>query len=246
MREFDRRRLTEAKSASTSATPEELREAAQRYKEQQSELRQTALMPETKQGEDRLDRYERAQRLRSMRDQFQDATGTYPRPPRNSALLALVMAVSSFLLCAFCGGSTYFGLQLLNQKPSAMDVANGFWTAMEAKDYTTAHDAYISPSLTLQLTVDTFTNQAQQADSQFGPVTSVALVHQATNSKTSVSLTYAVTRTDSHNAKHLADVTLILLQVRNNWGISDIGTLFTTPASPSTTPSTSGQPATNG
>lgn len=244
MREFDRRRLAEAKSG--RATPEELREAAQRYKEQQDELRKTALMPETKQGEERLDRYEREQRLQAMRDQFQDATGTYPRPPRNSALLALVMAVSSFLLCAFCGGSTYFGLQLLNQKPSATEVANSFWTSMEAKDYTTAHDAYISPSLTLQLTMDTFTTQAQQVDAQLGPITAVALVRQVTTSKTSVSLTYAVTRTNSHNGKHLADVTLILQQVRNNWGISDIGTLFTTPVTPSTAPSTSGSPATNG
>lgn len=237
MREFDRR---PAEAASGRATPEELREAAQRYKEQQEELRQMELMPVTKQGEERLDRYEREQRLQAMRDEFQDATGTYPRPPRNPAMLALVMTVASFLLCAFCAGSTYFGLQLLNQKPSATDVGNGFWTAMEAKDYTTAHDNYISPSLTLQLTADTFNTEAQQVDAQLGPVTSFALVRQTTNSTTSVSLTYAVTRTDSHNARHLANVTLILQQVRNNWGISDVGTLFLTPATPIATPKPNG------
>jgi hypothetical protein len=238
MPEFDRRDLARAKS--TRATPGELREASQRYKEIQGELRQMGLAPETKQGEERLGRFEREQRLRAMRDDFQDATGTYPRPPRNSALLALVMTVASFLMCAFCGGSTYFGLQLLNQKPSATDVASGFWSSLEAKDYQTAHDAYIGPTLTLQLPVDTFTSQAQQVDGQLGPVTSATLTQQSTLSTTSISLTYAVTRTDSQNTKHLTNVTLVVDQVRGTWGIADIGTLFATPASPSATPHTSG------
>ena len=238
MREIGRGDLARAKSA--RATPGELREASQRYKEIQGELRQMGLAPETTQGEERLDRYEREQRLRAMRDDFQDATGTYPRPQRNSALLALVMTVASFLMCAFCGGSTYFGLQLLNQKPSATDVASGFWSAMEAKDYQTAHDAYLGPTLTQQLPVQAFTTQAQQTDAQQGPVCAATLTQQATLSATSVSLTYAVTRTDSQNTKHLTNVTLVLDQARGNWGIADIGTLFASPAAPSSTPKTSG------
>lgn len=220
------------------ATPEELRDALQRNKERQEELRQVQLAHETKLGEDRLDRYERALRLQAMRDQFQDATGTYPRPTRNAPMLALIMTLSSFLLCAFCAGSTYFGLQLLNQKPSATDVANGFWSAMQAKDYQTAHDSYLAPALTLQLPSDSFTTQAQQADSIAGPITGEALVKQETLAPTSLTMTYAVTRTDTRNGKHLYNVTLALQQVRGSWSIADIGAVFAVQPQPGTTPTT--------
>lgn len=222
-------------------SPDELRDASARYKEIQGELSQLDIAPETRNGEDRLDRYDRELRLRAMREDFQATAQTrLPQQQRNTAMLALVMTVASFLMCAFCGGSTYFGLQLLNQKPSATDVASGFWSSLEAKDYQTAHDAYIGPTLTLQLPVDTFTSQAQQVDGQLGPVTSATLTQQSTLSTTSISLTYAVTRTDSQNTKHLTNVTLVVDQVRGTWGIADIGTLFATPASPSATPHTSG------
>lgn len=238
MRDFNRR--SEAKSG--RATPDELREASQRYKEIQGELQQMELAPVTKQGEERLDRYEREMRLRAMREEFQDATGTYPRPPRNPAMLALLMTISSFLLCAFCAGGTYFGLELLGQKPSATDVASGFWSAIQAKDYTTAHDTYLSPVLTQQLPGDSFAAQAQAADSQSGPVTSVALTKQDKLSATSLALTYGVTRTDAHNGKHLYNVTLTLQQVRDNWLISDVGAVF----SPQPGPSPSGTPGAKG
>src|SRR5579863_1854442 len=175
MSDFDRR----VESARNQrATPEELREATQRYKDLQAELRQMDLNPEARHGEQRLDRYERELRLRAMRDDFQTANDAHPPRLKNTWMLALVMTVSSFLMCAFCAGGTYFGLTLLNQKPTAVDTGNAFWASIASKDYQTAHDADLAPALSVQLTYDAFNTQAKQVDTQYGPVTGYALTAQ--------------------------------------------------------------------
>ncbi|HLY31902.1 MAG TPA: hypothetical protein VKQ36_12805, partial [Ktedonobacterales bacterium] len=94
MREITRTRLA-AQAKSHRATPEELREARERMKEIEAELTQIELLPETKNGEEREQRYERVLRLREMRDDFERRFPIrQPRQP-NSLTLALVMTVAS-------------------------------------------------------------------------------------------------------------------------------------------------------
>ena len=88
MRELNRRA---AAVKSRRATPEELREAQERYKAIQDELRQLELAPETKHGEERIERYERELRIRALREEFQSVAETRLPEPRNGVVLALVM-----------------------------------------------------------------------------------------------------------------------------------------------------------
>lgn len=225
MREFNRRRSAEAKSR--RATPDELREATQRYKEIQEELRQMDLSRETKQGEERLDRYERELRLRAMREDFQ-ATTDMPMPAtRNPVMLALIMTVASFLLCTFCAGGTYYGLLLLNQTPTAQATADGFWADILGGDYTAAHDDFLSSTLTVAQTADQFAKQGDAADQQYGRVTSATLIQQNAPTKTEALLTYTVVRTDAKGKKLSYPVILTLVLRQKNWTISDYGVLFT-------------------
>jgi NTF2-like N-terminal transpeptidase domain len=229
MREFNRRRVAAARSR--RATPEDLREASQRYKEIQEELLQLNLAPETTRGEDRLDRYERGLRLRALREEFQASAENAVPQPRNSVLLALVMTVGSFLMCAFCAGGTYYGLQYLNQTPSPTATADQFWSSMAAADYTTVHDSYLSPTLSVGQSADQFSKVAAQADTQYGKVTSATLSQQDTSAKTVAKLTYTVVRTLPGGKTLRYAVTLTLVLRQSSWTISDYGTLLT----PSTT-----------
>lgn len=225
MREFNRRRTAEARSR--RATPDELRDATQRYKEIQDELRQMDLSREAKQGEDRLDRYERELRLRAMREDFQATTDAPLPTPRNGVMLALIMTVASFLLCAFCAGGTYYGLLLLNQAPTAQATASGFWTDIVGGDYTSAHDDYLAPTLAVAQTSDSFTKLGQAADQQYGKVTSATLIQQSTPTTTQALLTYTVARTSASGKKVTYPVILTLVLRQKSWSISDYGALFT-------------------
>jgi hypothetical protein len=241
MREFNRRRSAEAKSR--RATPDELREATQRYKEIQDELRQLDLARETKQGEDRLDRYERELRLRAMREDFQANTDMPIPATRNPVMLALIMTVASFLLCAFCAGGTYYGLLLLNQTPTAQATADGFWADIIGGDYTAAHDDYLASTLAVAQSSDQFAKQAQAADQQYGKVTSAKLIQQNAPNKTQALLTYTVVRTDAKGKTRSYPVILTLVLRQKNWSISDYGVLFTpSGASRFTPPGLAAQP----
>jgi hypothetical protein len=223
MREFNRWRRAAAQGG--GASPSELREASERYKEIQEELRTMDLAPETRHGEERLDRYERDLRLRAMREEFQaTAEAQLPPPQRTGPMMALVMTVASFLLCSFCAGGTYFGLLLVTQKPSAQSVADSFWSSMEATDYTSAH-SYFSP--TVQLTADQFDTQAKAADTQYGAVVSATVSpHQESASQTTTVLNYNVRRSKGTTYP----VTITLDSIQGNWGISDYGAALAPPS----------------
>jgi hypothetical protein len=240
MREFNRWRRAVARGGGASRA--ELREASERYKEIQEELRTMDLAPETRHGEERLDRYERDLRLRAMREEFQaNAEAQMPEPQRTGPMMALVMTVASFLLCAFCAGGTYFGLLLITQKPSAQNVADSFWSAMEAKDYTTAH-SYFAPSV--PLTTDQFDTQAKTADDQYGAVVSATLSpHQETASQTTMVVNYNIRRSKGS----VYPVSITLDAVQGNWGVADYGAALAPPSGtggyPSPTATPTGSPS---
>jgi hypothetical protein len=205
-------------------SPDELREASERYKEIQEELRTMDLAPETRQGEERLDRYERELRLRAMREEFQaNAEAQLPPPQRMGPMMALIMTVASFLLCSFCAGGTYFGLLLITQKPSAQSVADSFWSSMEARDYTTAH-TYFAPSV--PLTADQFDTQAKTADAQYGAVISATpSAHQEHSSQTVTVLNYNVRR----GKGPIYPVSITLNTIQGSWGVADYGAALAPP-----------------
>lgn len=219
----------------------ELRDASARYKEIQGELSQIGIAPETRNGEDRLDRYDRELRLRAMREDFQaNAQTPMPMPQRNTAMLALVMTVASFLLCAFCAGGTYFGLVLLNSRPDPQSVADSFWSSMQARDYGTAHDNYLSPVLRFQLSADEFSRLAQTADSNDGIIQRVTPIANAQThasiGSSEASLPYQVTRAGTAGKPYVTSITLVLVLTQNSWGINDVGQLLTPPAPATPTP----------
>jgi hypothetical protein len=217
VREIERRRVAAAKSR--HASKEELRDAKQRIKEIEEELRQIALLPETKEGEERELRYARVLRLRGMRDDFQRQFPIEQPSRASNMLLALVMAVASFMLCAFCAGGGYLAVSLVNQKPDPVNTANAFWDSLESGNYSIARTSYFSPTLREQLPLDSFIAKAQKADKTFGAVSNYALVKQTGDFKQAGTLVYSITR----GAKVKYTVTLQLMMFRNSWGVSDVG-----------------------
>ncbi len=231
MREFNRRQMAAARSR--RATPDELREARERLKEIDAELQQTELLPETKNGEEREQRYERVLRLRAMRDEF--ARKVPPMKPNhpNSVLLSLVMIIGSFLLCSVCGGGSFFMLRLVTQKPDPTVTSSGFWDDMMAQNYVDLHENFLNSILRVQRSTEVFVGDANSADVAYGKVTAAQLVSVPADATQvdDVQITYAVTR----NADVHYNVTLELQLHAGAWGISDFGDTFA--------PSGSGVPA---
>lgn len=222
MREFNRRQMAAAKSR--RATPEELREARERLREIDAELQQTELLPETKNGEEREQRYERVLRLRAMRDEFARKVPPQKANHPNSLLLSLFMIVGSFLICGVCGGGAFFVLRLVTQKPDPVATGSGYWDDMKAQNYTDLHLNFLDPILRVQQTNEIFIANAKAADQAYGPVTDAQLISSPDTSSQvdDVKLTYAVTR--NHNVHY--NVTLELQLHSGAWGVSDLGDCF--------------------
>jgi hypothetical protein len=218
MRDRTRQRLL-AQAKSRRATREELAEAGKRVKELEQELLSLELLPETKHGEERTQRYSRLLRLRAMREDFQSIRPLEEPNRPNGMLLAVVMTVAAFMLCSACAVGAFAGLQFLHQKPDPMATASGFWYDMENHQYIDLHTNYLSPTLRVQYDVNQFLALANQADQEFGYVTNAVLIKQTGDPTTQVQLTYAVTRSN-----HVTyDATLTLTLHANTWGVDDLG-----------------------
>lgn len=222
MREFNRRERAAAKSR--RATQEELREARERIKEIDAELRQTELLPETKNGEEREQRYQRVLRLRAMRDEF--ARMVPPQKPNhpNSLLLSAFMIVGSFLICSVCAGGTFFILRFVTQKPDPTVTCTSYWNDMKSQNYGDLHDNLLYPTLRVQRQTVAFVRDARNADDLYGKVTDAQIVSVPSDATQvdDVRITYAVTR--GSNIHY--NVTLELQIQAGAWSISDVGNTF--------------------
>ena len=240
MRDRARQRaMAEAKSHRASA--EELRDASKRVKELEQELLTTVqLLPETKLGEDRRERYSRLVRLRALRDDFTSTRPIEVDHP-NGFLLAIVMTVASLMLCGFCAGGALVGLQVLNFKPNPIDTATAFWQSAEQQDYALIRSQYLSP--TLRVVWDTpqyFLAMAQASDNYYGRVTNFSLVKQAGDPQTA-DLTYEVTRGSSKVYK----ATLTLVLYGGSWGVDNLGSSLDPSADNSLPPPPTPSPSPN-
>ena len=224
MRDTNRHRIAEARSR--RASPEELREARQRLKEIEDELSQIELLPETKQGEEREARYQRVLKLRAMRAEFQRKVRPIRPDHPNSLLLALVMTVASFLICAFCVGGAYAAIRFIGQKPDPTAAASAYWSDVQSQNYGDLYTNLLYPTLRAQFAQDTFSQMASQADVSFGQVTDVKLLGTRADSDTTTILAYQVTRQGSQG-KATYNVTLVLTLQSGSWTVSDLGNTFT-------------------
>jgi hypothetical protein len=245
MRDRARQRaMAEAKSHRASA--EELRDAGKRVKELEQELLTSVqLLPETKLGEDRRERYSRVLRLRALRDDFTSTRPIEVDHP-NGFLLAIVMTVASLMICGFCAGGALVGLQVLNFKPNPIDTATAFWESVEQQNYALIHSQYLSP--TLRVVYDDpaqFASIAQASDNYYGRVTNFSLVKQAGDMTQIAQLTYVVTR-GSHKV-YRAMLTLVLHG--GSWGVDNLGSSLdpsvdgSLPAPPTPSPSPNPTPS---
>jgi len=240
MRDRARQRaLAEAKSHRASA--EELRDAGKRVKELEQELQTTIqIQPETKQGEERRQRYSRLLRIRAMRDEFTRGRQLEADHP-NGLLLAVVMGVAAFMLCGFCAGGTIVGLQVLTYKPSPQATATAFWQDVEQQNYELLVTSNVlSPTLRVQYNTPTELEQmAQPADSYYGTVTNYTLIEEGGDMTQTATLTYSVTR----GTNKVYKATLGLVLYGGNWGVNDLGSSLvpsengSLPPPPSPTPS---------
>jgi hypothetical protein len=205
------------------ATPDELREARNRVKEIDAELRQLDLLPETTRGEDREQRYGRVLRLRQMREQFTSRYPALEQQGMNSIVLAAVMAILSLLTCVFCGGGFYFAYSALTFNPGPDSVATAFWSDIEAQNYQDAYSNTLGSTLRGQVNLQQFLSDAQQADTDYGPVTAETLTSSPGNPTTSATLVYKVTRQKKGQPPTTYNATILMSTQANVWGITDLG-----------------------
>lgn len=222
MRDINRSRMAAA-AKSRRATPNELREARNRVKEIDAELRTLELSPETKRGEEREQRYERVLRLRQMREEFTSRYPSLEQGTGNSLILAAVMTIMTILTCAFCTGGAYFGYSALTYNPGPSAVATSFWSDIQTQGYQDAYSNMLGSSLRGQLTLQQFLGDAQQADTDYGPVVSAALVSTSGDSKSNANLVYTVTRQKKGEKATIYQATIQMSSVANVWGVTDLG-----------------------
>ena len=223
MRDINRSRMA-AVAKRRRATPDELREARNRVKEIDAELRQLELSPETTRGEDREQRYERVLRLRQMREQFTSQYPALEQQGTNSIVLAAMMAILSLLTCVFCGGGFYFAYSALTFNPGPDSVATSFWSDIQSQNYQDAYSNMLNSTLRGQLNLQQFLSDAQQADTDYGPVKAVTLVSESVDSaKTNAKLIYKVTRQKNGQAAITYNATVLMTAQGNVWGITDLG-----------------------
>lgn len=236
MRDRTRRRIT-AQAKSHRATPEELRDASKRLKEIRDEMLQVQIAPETRKGEEREQRYARYLRIRSLRQTFHSAHPLQLPAQPNGVLLAFVMAIASFFLCATCAVGGFAALQLVQTKPDPNATASGFWYDMEQHNYVELESNYLSPILRVQYSGSQFLSAANYADTTFGYVTSATEVSESVN-QNKATLVYTVKR--SHNITYTVKLQLSLYG--SSWGVDNFGaaidpTLAGIPAPPTATSS---------
>jgi hypothetical protein len=207
-----------AGAKSRRASPEELRDASKRIKELEQELRHIELLPETRRGEEREPRYQRLLRIRGMREDFQSERPLEETSPSRSLMLALAMVVATVILVVSCVGGGIAALALVNQTPDPTATASTFWDDMISQKYVDIHSTLLSPTLRVHYDQSSFVTLADQADNDFGAVTSAVQTGESGDLKQTAKLTYSVTR-----GSHTYKTTLSLTLHAGAWGVDDLG-----------------------
>ncbi len=138
-------------------------------------------------------------------------------------MLVLVI-LGSCGLCAWAGYSLFGDTvrQATSIASDSRDITNNYYQAIQDKNYTQAYNTYINPGSGLNnLTVEQFTQQAQQQDEKYGPVLSYTpgtpSSFSSSSAGTITGFTIPVEVSRSHNYKYT--VTLTMRKVANQWKI---------------------------
>ena len=148
-------------------------------------------------------------------------------PKKSRRWIWIVVATMSVALLAGCGlcswGAYNIFVPAYQQANGSLNAVTGYYSAIQAKNYESAY-SYLAPSGSISgLTLAQFTQQAQSADSQYGPVLSytpqpVVSLSDPNNppSLSRLTLTVNVGRSSKSYT-----VLLTTSQVGNSWKIVD-------------------------
>ncbi len=203
-----------------------------RFKEIQDELAKLDLQPSASTIETRTQRYQREQRIKSLRKQL-DRNARYPmqkrvKPQKNTILVIGTLVFMVVIITAFGGVvlSKYIGKQT-----TVSSVTDQFWSNMQTQNYYAAHAA-IDPRLDTPLEFDT---TALNIDQEMGNITAWKLVSPLPSaSSTLATLTYSVSRkggTQYQKSTLNIVIKLYYSSQYNTWYIYDIGNMLSIPQS---------------
>jgi hypothetical protein len=209
-----------------------------RYREIQEEMQRLDLSPEATHGETREARFERRQRLKALRSEF-DSMARVPlarRQRQRTGMTVLLMAGMAVLLCVLSVGGGIALENILSRQPDLSSVATGFMDAIKAQDYSTAH-SYIPSDSDAQA----FGQKAEAADSAYGPVTGYLKISQTggASGQTNGTITYQVSRNAGGQGLNGSTPTkikpyIVIIQfvyTGNSWSVLFYGNLFSPPTS---------------
>ena len=219
-----------------SNTPPEIpADVEARYKEIQAELQRLQLSPEATQGESRQARYERQQRLRSLRREF-DQSSRVPLAKRQlkTGMTVLIMAGVALMVCALSIGGGMLLATTLSRPPDISGTASQFLDAVKAQDYGTAYNSLLQAQ-----DANGFTQQATDADTAMGNVTAYTKLSQLQGaSGDSVgSAAYKITRAGGPGVtggkpfpkNYSYTIVIKFIYTNGAWGITTYDPLFTIP-----------------
>ena len=219
-----------------SNTPPEIpADVEARYKEIQAEMQRLQLSPEATQGESRQARYERQQRLRTLRNEF-DRSSRVPLAKRQlkTGTTVLIMAGVALLVCAMSIGGGMLLANSLGRAPDIAGTASNFLDAVKTQDYSTAYTYLLQAQDSAG-----FTQQANAADTAMGQVVSYTKKSQVRGASgdSDGSAAYVIVRAGGPGltggkpfAKNYSYTVVIdFIYTSGAWGITTYDPLFTIP-----------------
>ncbi len=135
-----------------------------------------------------------------------------------------ILAVLLLAACGLCGWAiSQIFTPIVQSETDVMNVTNNYYAALQEKDYAGAYQ-YLMPQGSIQgMTQATFTQRAQDADSQYGAVRSytVGTINVVTSSDTGLSFSSFTVVVNVARVNKSYNVLLTLQKSGNNWKIVD-------------------------
>jgi hypothetical protein len=136
-----------------------------------------------------------------------------------------ILVVFLLAACGVCGWAfSQFLTPIVQSESDAINVANNYYAALQAKDYAGAYQ-YLMPQGTIQgMTQATFTQRARDADTQYGTVRSytTGAIIVVSNSNAGLSFSRFTVVINVARIKQSYSVLLTLQKSGNNWKIVDV------------------------
>lgn len=148
---------------------------------------------------------------------------TPPHRLRRRLLIASVIFVVGAIVAFIAGTALFDFIHSLSVSSGAAVTATDFLNALDQQNYGQAYKD-LGPAITLHMSPDSFTQQAQSYDRCFGPVTNYTEVpNTATSNDNGMVFHYSVTRSKNTNKPFQIQLTLQQDQTSGIWKISDYG-----------------------